>query len=176
MKKISVFNYALFFAGIIIGLVVGLLLSNPSIGLALGLALGLILSLKRDKKLTKRELRVINKITLVSVIMLVIMIIIAIGVILTNLNLTSLANPSATYCESKGYVYDIRDTPLGSKGFCIFDNGAECGGWSYYRGDCNETTASVCRDLCGDGTCQEVVCEAVGCPCAENNTNCPEDC
>ena len=35
---------------------------------------------------------------------------------------------------------------------------------------------SACRDLCGDGTCQEMVCMAVGCPCAESATSCPSDC
>lgn len=34
----------------------------------------------------------------------------------------------------------------------------------------------VCKDLCGDGICQEVVCMAVGCPCAESPTSCPKDC
>jgi hypothetical protein len=33
-----------------------------------------------------------------------------------------------------------------------------------------------CKDLCGDGTCDEVVCEAIGCPCAETLESCPEDC
>lgn len=35
---------------------------------------------------------------------------------------------------------------------------------------------SNCKDLCGDGTCQEVVCMAIGCPCAESSTSCPGDC
>ena len=34
----------------------------------------------------------------------------------------------------------------------------------------------VCKDLCGDGTCQEMVCMAVGCPCAESAQSCPVDC
>jgi len=34
----------------------------------------------------------------------------------------------------------------------------------------------VCENLCGDGTCQETVCLAVGCPCAETKENCPQDC
>ncbi len=34
----------------------------------------------------------------------------------------------------------------------------------------------VCQDLCGDGICQEVVCLAVGCPCAETPESCPQDC
>jgi hypothetical protein len=33
-----------------------------------------------------------------------------------------------------------------------------------------------CRDVCGDGECQEIVCMAVGCPCAESSQTCPTDC
>ncbi len=35
---------------------------------------------------------------------------------------------------------------------------------------------NICRNLCGDGVCQKMVCMAVGCPCAETATSCPEDC
>ncbi len=33
-----------------------------------------------------------------------------------------------------------------------------------------------CKDLCGDGQCQQIVCMAVGCPCAETPANCSKDC
>lgn len=33
-----------------------------------------------------------------------------------------------------------------------------------------------CKDLCGDGICQRVVCAAVGCPCPETEESCPQDC
>ena len=33
-----------------------------------------------------------------------------------------------------------------------------------------------CVDNCGDGVCAEVVCQAVGCPCAESPKICPMDC
>ncbi len=33
-----------------------------------------------------------------------------------------------------------------------------------------------CKNLCGDGICQEMVCLAIGCPCAETARNCPQDC
>ncbi len=33
-----------------------------------------------------------------------------------------------------------------------------------------------CKDLCGDGVCQEIVCMAIGCPCPETPETCPEDC
>lgn len=35
---------------------------------------------------------------------------------------------------------------------------------------------AICEDLCGDGECQEIVCMAEGCPCAETKESCPEDC
>lgn len=34
----------------------------------------------------------------------------------------------------------------------------------------------ACENLCGDETCQEVVCMALGCPCAESPKTCPQDC
>lgn len=34
----------------------------------------------------------------------------------------------------------------------------------------------ACKNLCGDGKCQEMVCMAVGCPCAESPMTCPADC
>ncbi|MDP2365629.1 MAG: hypothetical protein Q8M94_17920, partial [Ignavibacteria bacterium] len=33
-----------------------------------------------------------------------------------------------------------------------------------------------CKNLCGDGICQEIVCMAIGCPCPETLKTCPEDC
>lgn len=34
----------------------------------------------------------------------------------------------------------------------------------------------VCEDECGNGICEEIVCQAVGCPCSETAISCPEDC
>jgi len=36
--------------------------------------------------------------------------------------------------------------------------------------------SNTCKDLCGDGTCQEVVCTGVDCPCPETPTSCSQDC
>lgn len=33
-----------------------------------------------------------------------------------------------------------------------------------------------CKNLCGDNQCQEVVCQAIGCPCPETPKTCPKDC
>ncbi len=34
----------------------------------------------------------------------------------------------------------------------------------------------ICKNQCGDGVCQEIVCQAVGCPCSETKVSCPQDC
>ena len=35
---------------------------------------------------------------------------------------------------------------------------------------------AACKNFCGDGVCQEIVCLAVGCPCAETAESCADDC
>ena len=34
----------------------------------------------------------------------------------------------------------------------------------------------TCKDKCGDGVCDEMVCMMLGCPCAETEESCPQDC
>lgn len=49
----------------------------------------------------------------------------------------NMANPSATFCEDKGYTYEIRTAGDGSQsGVCKFPDGSECDGWAYYRNEC----------------------------------------
>jgi|GEM_PF-3017337 len=38
------------------------------------------------------------------------------------------------------------------------------------------TNERTCEDRCGDGECQEIVCQAIGCPCSETHQTCPQDC
>ncbi|MGM5488763.1 MAG: hypothetical protein ACQESG_07470 [Nanobdellota archaeon] len=33
-----------------------------------------------------------------------------------------------------------------------------------------------CKDQCGDGYCEEIVCMGEGCPCPESEETCPKDC
>lgn len=33
-----------------------------------------------------------------------------------------------------------------------------------------------CVNNCGNGICQEIVCLSSGCPCAETQATCPQDC
>lgn len=39
-----------------------------------------------------------------------------------------------------------------------------------------DNAPQICKNKCGDGVCQEVVCQAEGCPCAETVDSCEEDC
>ncbi len=41
---------------------------------------------------------------------------------------------------------------------------------------CPSGGSEACKNLCGDGICQEVVCTAISCPCAETAQSCPQDC
>jgi hypothetical protein len=34
----------------------------------------------------------------------------------------------------------------------------------------------ICKDVCGNGSCEEMVCMAAGCPCPESAESCPSDC
>lgn len=38
------------------------------------------------------------------------------------------------------------------------------------------TVSEVCKDNCGNGVCEEIVCLALGCPCPESSSSCPQDC
>ena len=48
-----------------------------------------------------------------------------------------MANPAAVFCEDEGYTYEIRTADDGSQtGVCVFDDGTECDGWAFFRGEC----------------------------------------
>ncbi len=53
---------------------------------------------------------------------------------------------------------------------CISKSGKE------YVHTVKRKNQSACKNLCGDGICQEIVCMAIGCPCPESKTICPADC
>jgi hypothetical protein len=40
----------------------------------------------------------------------------------------------------------------------------------------NVPSEPSCKNNCGDGICSEIVCLAIGCPCAETVSTCPQDC
>jgi len=93
-----------------------------------------------------------------------------------------IANPASVYCaDNGGKLENRKDKDGGEYGVCLFQDGSECDEWQFYRGECMPKDKSLvikknCEDLCGDDVCQEVVCLAVGCPCAETRATCPGDC
>ena len=84
-------------------------------------------------------------------------------------------NPAAIYCIEKAGKLENRETELGTKGFCMFNDGSECNQWDYFNKNCYPGEV-FCKNRCGDGVCQDIVCEAIGCPCSETRLSCPEDC
>lgn len=34
----------------------------------------------------------------------------------------------------------------------------------------------TCKNTCGNGTCEQISCMALGCPCPETRASCPQDC
>jgi len=88
---------------------------------------------------------------------------------------SGLANPAAVYCEEQGGVVESRVIKAGAKGFCVFEDGSECAQWDFFRQECQKGD-NYCQDHCGDGICDEIVCLAIGCPCAETANTCPDDC
>lgn len=93
----------------------------------------------------------------------------------TDNSQVQIANPASVYCIEHNGTLEIRESKAGQRGICVFQDKSECDEWAFFRGECKQDE-NFCKDLCGDGTCEEVVCEAVGCPCAETPESCPEDC
>jgi len=127
--------------------------------------------------------KIMNKKTLIGLVLVSFLIIVLITTFfhlmkenkLTNKTNTSLANPASVYCQEEGGKLEIRNFLDGQKGFCIFSDGSECEEWSFYKKECQKGE-KFCKNLCGDGVCQEIVCQSVGCPCPETIENCPQDC
>jgi FKBP-type peptidyl-prolyl cis-trans isomerase FkpA len=47
-------------------------------------------------------------------------------------------NPAAVYCEEEGGESKYIDFKSGTRGFCMFKDGSECGQWDFYRGECSK--------------------------------------
>jgi len=45
-----------------------------------------------------------------------------------------------------------------------------------YQPSSPKDSPAICQNLCGDGTCQRIVCMGSDCPCAETIISCPIDC
>jgi len=92
-----------------------------------------------------------------------------------NINYQSLSQ-ATIFCKNQGGKIEIRKNIEGNeRKFCIFDDGSECEEWDFYYKKCKKGE-KFCRNFCGDGICQEIVCMEVGCPCAETKESCPIDC
>ncbi len=85
-----------------------------------------------------------------------------------------------TPCETgECYKFEDEETPICYTGDpCLRCASGKCVILESYPAQvrCESKTEVLCEDMCGDGICQEVVCEAIGCPCAESFETCPEDC
>lgn len=87
-----------------------------------------------------------------------------------------IAEEAGINCLWKGGGLEARRSPEGGYNiFCLFGDKSECETREFYAGKCDKGE-NFCQDLCGDGQCQEVVCQAAGCPCTETADSCPHDC
>lgn len=44
-----------------------------------------------------------------------------------------IANPASVYCQEQGGKIEIRETPEGQVGWCVFMDGRECEEWEFFR-------------------------------------------
>ena len=49
-----------------------------------------------------------------------------------------IANPAAVYCEEHGGALENKEFDKGTRGFCFFEDGSQCGQWDFFRGDCDK--------------------------------------
>lgn len=46
-------------------------------------------------------------------------------------------NPASVYCAENGGKLEIRSGKDGGQvGYCVFEDGSECGEWAFLRGEC----------------------------------------
>lgn len=69
---------------------------------------------------------------------------------------SELSNPAAVYCEEQGGTLESRLVEEGQKGFCIFDDGSECGQWEFFRGECKKGEGKE------EGLKKEILKEGIG--------------
>jgi putative hemolysin len=80
--------------------------------------------------------------TMKSKRLLLIIIVLLVGSSLSACNLpapanANMPNPAAQFCESRGFIYQIRSDAAGNQyGVCIYSSDDECDAWAYYQGEC----------------------------------------
>ena len=63
---------------------------------------------------------------------------------------TELPNPAAVYCEEQGGTLEHQMFEVGTRGFCIFDDGSRCGQWDFYNGKCSKGQLKI--EILEEGT------------------------
>ncbi|MFN8577219.1 MAG: DUF333 domain-containing protein [Candidatus Sericytochromatia bacterium] len=54
-------------------------------------------------------------------------------------NVAKIANPASEFCIKNNGKLDIRNTPSGQVGYCMFEQNnkkSECEEWAFFRGEC----------------------------------------
>lgn len=51
---------------------------------------------------------------------------------------SELPNPAAVYCQEQGGTLEHQMFEKGVRGYCLFDDGSQCGQWDFYRGECDK--------------------------------------
>ena len=63
---------------------------------------------------------------------------------------TQLPNPAAVYCQEQDGVLEHIMFEKGTRGFCLFEDGFQCGQWDFYRGDCEKGQLKI--EILEEGT------------------------
>lgn len=63
---------------------------------------------------------------------------------------SELANPASVYCEEQGGILEDIMFEKGVRGFCLFDDGSECGQWDFLKGDCKKGQLKI--EILKEGT------------------------
>jgi hypothetical protein len=53
-----------------------------------------------------------------------------------------IADPSSTFCVSRGGRVEVVNNPAGQSGVCRFPDGSSCETWAFYRGECGPKPAA----------------------------------
>lgn len=115
-----------------------------------------------------------NKKVFYAIIAIIIILIgIAVYLILNNdkTNNPGIANPASVYCIEHDGTLEIKDSPEGQYGLCLFEDGSSCEEWKYFRGECSKgESLNECNtdSDCVPASC----CHAKACVSASNAPVC----